>query len=217
MTASDTVCFEILGMGWLGSKGSWVLWIFPRSWTHFRCGVEDVAGNSAFGARQSFGASFECGICCPGGPNSLTASTAWNMPGGNLTEWPLTEFVSLELCVLPSYRLFCISTNKSGSLQHATPKVDSATCRPNDLWGIHDLLLAGYAGIFMEPNSKGWQEAGKLLRHLQTNWKHATGVNKSWKDNQETPRTEGCQTLGSQQLYMKELNGISWKRQKGAE
>lgn len=42
---------------------------------------------------------------------------------------------------------FCFSQQKS-SLD-----------RPDDLWAIHDLLLAGYAGIFMKPDSLGSQEA----------------------------------------------------------
>jgi len=29
----------------------------------------------------------------------------------------------------------------------------------NDLWGIHDLLLLGYEGVFMEKDTAGWREA----------------------------------------------------------
>ena len=40
------------------------------------------------------------------------------------------------------------------------PGLDLA--KSDDLWAIHDLLLAGYAGIFMKPDSAGLLEAVDL-------------------------------------------------------
>lgn len=36
----------------------------------------------------------------------------------------------------------------------------------NDLWGIHDLLLAGYSGVFMQPSSAGASEVQKAAQEL---------------------------------------------------
>lgn len=41
------------------------------------------------------------------------------------------------------------------------PGLDLA--KSDDLWAIHDLLLAGYAGIFMKSDSAGLLEAPSLL------------------------------------------------------
>ena len=42
---------------------------------------------------------------------------------------------------------------------------------PNDLWAIHDLLLAGYAGIFMKPNSTGAAQAKQIeVKHVEMDY-----------------------------------------------
>jgi len=49
-------------------------------------------------------------------------------------------------------------------LQYEPPGLDLA--RPDDLWAIHDLLLAGYAGIFMKPDSLGLKEVKTASKKL---------------------------------------------------
>lgn len=76
----------------------------------------------------------------------------------SLSMWLVLGVVCLGvLCVAVLRMLWGEGIDTFNSLEFA---------RPNDLWGIHDLLLAGYAGIFMEPNTKGWQEVRESSMRL---------------------------------------------------
>lgn len=68
--------------------------------------------------------------------------------------------------VLSGFVAFAVVFHQSPSPPASSSPSDHPRIEPNDLWGVHDLLMVGYAAVFIKPDSAGQRQIQSAALNL---------------------------------------------------